>query len=97
MKVAPLYVQSKLISIARQVWLQELAWLEADKPIKLAARAAMSPNDPKLEKQPLFCYESMLKLLYWSCLVYDHERVSFLINNLLNAALQTLRHKHGYA
>ena len=58
-----------------QVWLQEVAWTEADKIIKLAARSAMIPHDVKMEKQPLFCYETMLNLLYWSCLVYDHDRV----------------------
>ena len=58
-----------------QVWLQEVAWTEADKPIKLAARRAMIPDNPKMDQQPLFCYETMLKLLYWSCLVYDHDRV----------------------
>ena len=35
----------------------------------------MIPNNPQMEQQPLFCYETMLKLLYWSCLVYDHDRV----------------------
>ena len=58
-----------------QVWLQEVAWTEADKIIKLAARSAMISDDAKMEKQPLFCYETMLNLLYWSCLVYDHDRV----------------------
>lgn len=58
-----------------QVWLQEIAWTEAEKPIKLAARGAMIPNDPKMDREPVFCYETMLNLLYWSCLVYDHDRV----------------------
>ena len=58
-----------------QVWLQEFAWTEADKPIKLAARSSMVPNDAELGRQPMFCFETMMKLLYWSCFVYDHMRV----------------------
>ncbi len=58
-----------------QVWLQEFAWTEADKPIKLKARSVMAPNDPTLARQPIFCFETMMNLLYWSCFVYDHERV----------------------
>ena len=60
----------------QQIWLQEVAWTEADKPIKLAARSDMIPKNSKIDQQPIFCYETMLKLLYWSCLVYDHDRVS---------------------
>lgn len=66
---------AQALRILWQVWLQEVAWTEDDKIIKLAARSAMIPNDVKMEKQPLFCYETMLNLLYWSCLVYDHDRV----------------------
>ena len=58
-----------------QAWFQEVAWTEAEKPIKLAARAAMLPDDPSMARQPLFCFQTMLNLLYWSCLVYDHNRV----------------------
>ena len=58
-----------------QVWLQEFAWTEADKPVKLAARSAMVPDDPKLAKQPIFCFETMMNLLYWSCYVYGHKMV----------------------
>lgn len=61
--------------LLQQVWLQEVAWTEADKPVKLAARSNMLPKHHKMEQQPVFCYETMLKLLYWSCLVYDHNRV----------------------
>jgi len=58
-----------------QVWHQEFAWTEADKPVKLAARSAMVPADPKLAKQPIFCFETMMNLLYWSCYVYGHKMV----------------------
>lgn len=58
-----------------QVWLQEFAWTEADKPIKLAARSSMVPNNADLARQPMFCFETMMKLLYWSCFVYDQKKV----------------------
>ncbi|KAL3143143.1 hypothetical protein ABBQ38_003412 [Trebouxia sp. C0009 RCD-2024] len=59
---------------ASAVWLQEFAWTEADKPIKLEARSSMVPKDADLARQPMFCFETMMKLLYWSCFVYDHMK-----------------------
>ena len=64
------------VGLCIQVWLQEFAWTEADKPIKLQARSIMVPNNPKLARQPIFCFQTMLNLLYWSCFVYDHKKVS---------------------
>ena len=61
-----------------QVWEQEVAWTEAEKPIKLAARALTLPNHNKLNKAPIFCFETMMHMLYWSCLVYDYKRVGVL-------------------
>ena len=61
-----------------QVWEQEVAWTEADKPIKRAARALTLPDSHKLNKAPIFCFETMMHMLYWSCLVYDYKRVRYL-------------------
>ena len=58
-----------------QTWEQEFAWTEADMPIKLAARALTVPEGSSLNQQPIFCFETMMKMWYWSCLVYDHRRV----------------------
>lgn len=58
-----------------QIWEQEFAWTEADKPIKLAARALTVPPSSSLNVQPMFCFMTMLKMWYWSGLVYDHQRV----------------------
>lgn len=60
---------------ALQVWLQEFAWTEAEMPVKLEARSVMVPDNPKLAREPLFCFETMMNLLYWSCFVYDHAKV----------------------
>ena len=35
----------------------------------------MVPKDTDLACQPMFCFETMMKLLYWSCFVYDHKKV----------------------
>ena len=58
-----------------QIWEQEFAWTEGDKPIKLAARALTVPEGSSLNQQPIFCFETMMKMWYWSCLVYDYQRV----------------------
>ena len=58
-----------------QVWEQEFAWIEADKPVMVAARALTVHGDHKLNKQPIFCFETMMHMLYWSSIVYDYKRV----------------------
>ena len=64
------------VTAATQIWEQEFAWTEADKPIKLAARALTVPASSSLNKQPIFCFSTMMKMWYWSALVYDYQRVS---------------------
>ena len=63
------------LHIVMQIWEQEFAWTEADKPVKLAARALTVPKGSSLNQQPMFCFQTMLKMWYWSGLVYDHQRV----------------------
>ncbi|DBB14800.1 TPA: hypothetical protein ACH3X3_004409 [Trebouxia sp. C0006] len=57
---------------ALQVWLQEFAWTEQDEDMMLAARSLALP--PQYNQQPLFCFETMMHMLYWSCLAYAHKR-----------------------
>jgi len=57
-----------------QVWLQDFAWTEEDEGAMLAARNLALPAQYK--QQPLFCFETMMHMLYWSCLAYEHKRVS---------------------
>jgi len=56
------------------VWLQEFAWTEQGEDMMLAARSLALP--PQYNQQPLFCFETMMHMLYWSCLAYEHKRVS---------------------
>ncbi|KAL3155626.1 hypothetical protein ABBQ38_010824 [Trebouxia sp. C0009 RCD-2024] len=61
-------------AIATRMWQQQFAWTEAGKETKLVARASALPSTDKLAQQPLFCFETMMHLLYFSCLVYDYKR-----------------------
>ena len=62
-----------------QMWQQQFAWTESGKEAKLVARAAALPSTDHLATQPLFCVETMMHLLYFSCLVYDYKRVRRLL------------------
>ena len=76
------YVCNACMACRLQVWLQEFAWTEGDKPVKLEARSVMVPNNDKLKHEPIFCFETMMNLLYWSCFVYDHKKVRLTIVTL---------------
>ncbi len=41
----------------------------------MAAKALMVGDSQKMSQQPIFCFETMMHMLYWSCLVYDYKRV----------------------
>ena len=60
----------------RQVWLQQFAWTEDAKPGRLAERGEHT-RDPgaaeQLQREPMFCFETALKALYWSTLVYRYD------------------------
>ena len=60
-----------------QVWLQEFAWSEKEKPSKLAIRnGSMAIEDRAvIDKEPMFCMETMMTCFFWSYLVYDYEEV----------------------
>ena len=56
------------------MWLQEIAWTEAQVPGKLADRQcqAQSLSEVKqLAAEPMFCMETALKLQRWSNLAYS--------------------------
>ena len=57
-----------------QVWLQEFAWTEEDVPRKRAERVSLLPKESlegfRLNSEPLFCFETGVKCMYWSFLAY---------------------------
>ncbi len=58
-----------------QVWLQEFAWMEEEKADKIERRNRDGPTGRKLAKEPMFCFEFAMNMLYWSALVYDYGEV----------------------
>lgn len=52
-----------------QVWLQEFAWSERDHRRKLAKRRAQWGHSLQLRTSPMFCFETAIRLFYWSTLV----------------------------
>ena len=61
-----------------QVWLQEFAWREKDKPGRMQQRnQSMAPEDREIiQQEPMFCFEHCWLCLYWSWLCYDFQEVS---------------------
>ena len=61
------------------MWLQQFAWTEEEKPGRLAERAARPAATAAagaLSAEPMFCFETALKALYWSTLVYRYDETS---------------------
>lgn len=63
-----------------QVWLQEFAWSERDIERKRCERSSSLPQDSFegfcMDCEPLFCFETAIKLMYWSFLAYDAEEIT---------------------
>ena len=59
-----------------QIWLQMFAWSEATKPRVLWQRATGGSHQRSLmEREPLFCMETAIKMLYFSGMAYEHDEV----------------------
>jgi len=62
-----------------QVWLQQFAWTETEKPSRLADRCehmTCPASAASLDEEPMFCVETALKALYWSTLVYRYDEMA---------------------
>ena len=53
-----------------RAWLQEFCWTSSELPVALRRRNAKLSASKKLAKEPMFCIETAIKLLYFSNLVY---------------------------
>ena len=65
------YIERRLL--ATQVALQNFAWTERSRDGTQAERAAQCSTDAQREAalaEPVFCFETACKALYWSFLVY---------------------------
>eukprot|EP00887_Chlorella_sp_A99_P006190 scaffold3.g6190.t1 len=59
-------------------WLEEFAWTEASLPACLEHRSHHFEDSERLEREPMFCVETAIKLLvragrYWTSLAYDYD------------------------
>ncbi len=50
-----------------QVFLQDFAWTEQDLEPRMELRG--------LPHEPMFCFETCLKMMYWTRLAYHHQTV----------------------
>lgn len=57
------------------MWLQEFAWTEEEKQAKVERRNRDGPRGQQLAKEPMFCFDTALHMLYWSALVYEYGEV----------------------
>lgn len=61
-----------LCLVSTQVWLQEFGWTEETCASKMAQRDNISGIvQSSLKTEPMFCFGTAVKLMYWSHLVYD--------------------------
>ena len=67
---------------------QEFAWSERDLPARRDERRSNLRIDDcpggvcPMDKEPMYCFETSLKMLYWSMLVYRYEEVRLRIGSL---------------
>jgi len=58
-----------------QIWLQEFSWGENELAARKEDRLS-SLQCEMLRSEPMFCFETSLKMLYWSMLVYRFEEAT---------------------
>lgn len=62
-------------TLVMQQWLQHFAWTESSQSFRSEKRNNMlkSQNRQLLEQEPLFCFETAVKLLYWCGFAYEYD------------------------
>lgn len=68
--------------LSMQAWLQRFAWTEPNKGKSLVRRNSIPKDSTLLRDEPMFCFETAVKMLYWSAFVYEHEEVQLCIDVL---------------
>ena len=60
-----------------QVWLQYFAWTERSLSTRVEQRNELGSLQDRsaLAEEPMFCFETAVKLLYWCGLVYELDEV----------------------
>ena len=65
-----------MLVLSVQSWLQRFAWTEPNLSTRLARRNSIPKDSTLLRDEPMFCFETAVKMLYWSAFVYELEEVS---------------------
>ena len=60
---------------AVQSWLQRFSWTEQLVKSRMARRNALPKDKTLLSAEPMFCFETAVKMLYWSAFVYELDEV----------------------
>ena len=82
-------IRSLTLLLSMQASLQEFAWTERPRDQILAERASQCSTHAQREAafaEPVFCFETACKALYWSILVYRLQARPFAFSNV--SALQ---------
>lgn len=61
-----------------QVWLQKFAWTEQSSQPMVQQRNDLIKHSDRaiLAKEPMFCFETAIKLLYWCTLAYEYDEIN---------------------
>lgn len=64
-----------------QVWLQSFAWTENSLSVRKQVGSGVGSlhEAPLLAEEPMFCFETAVKLLYWCGLAYEYHEVTMYI------------------
>lgn len=82
-----------------QRWLQHFAWTESSQTSRMEQRNRMLKPEHRqlLEQEPLFCFETAVKLLYWCGFVYEYDEVCpCAATKLLRVCSFTFRSSPGF-
>jgi hypothetical protein len=64
-----LHIYTGGLLLQAQIWLQEFAWTEKDHAQQVARRRMQWGHSFQLRTAPMFCFETAIRLFYWSALV----------------------------
>ncbi|BDA50387.1 probable lipase at C-terminar half [Coccomyxa sp. Obi] len=79
-----------------QAWLQQFSWTEADKPGKLEQRRRQARESSAareaLDREPMFCFETAIKLYYFSHIIYYYEKLEGVLPECAACARNPVEH-----
>ena len=64
-----------------QAWLQRFAWTEKKLERRKKVRNALPADRTLLSQEPMFCFETAVKLLYWCGFVYEHDEAGRMVRS----------------